>query len=515
LTETGVQNRGLLTLGILMAVFMNALDMTVVNVSLPHMQGSLSASPEQITWVVTSYIVATAVMTPVSGWVAARLGHKRTILICIAGFTAASVLCGLAASLPNIVVFRILQGITGAPISPMAQATLLNITPPARHARTLALFTMAVVVAPILGPVVGGFLTENYSWRWCFYINVPAGLGAMLLISTFLPGGEMKPRRFDFLGFGSLAIAIAALQLMLDRGPTQDWFYSREVCVEAIVAVAAFWIYLAHTLTTEHPLFPPALARDRNFSVSVTMSFFMLMLMMCSLTLLPLMMQGPLGYSVFYAGLLSMPRGLVIMAVLQVMGRLDSLIDRRLLVAIGLAFMVASFWRMSLFDLSMTGGSIVSATILQGVGQGVVLVPIMTLAFSTVRPEMRADASAVSNLLRNLGGSVGIAVIQAFTATNSQTMHASLAADIRPDDPVVRAALPALFSPHAVEGAVALNGEISRQALMVAYLDDFRLLAMVGLFCAPMILLLRQPRPPGQVIAPTPVREEPKAARAA
>jgi DHA2 family multidrug resistance protein len=487
-------NHTLVTIGILLAVFLNALDMTVVNVALPHMQGSLSASPEQITWVITSYVVGTAVATPVSGWVAARLGHKPTLLVCTAGFIAASVLCGLSATLPQMVMFRILQAATGAPISPIAQAVLLNITPPQRHARALALYTMSVVVAPIVGPVIGGFLTENYSWRWCFYVNVPAGLGAMLLIWTFLPRGAVLQRRFDFLGFGSLAVAIASFQLMLDRGPTQDWFYSREVCLEAIVAASAFWIYLVHTLTTEHPLFPPALARDRNFVTSVTINFFILMLMMCSLTLLPLMMQGPLGYPVIHAGVLSTPRGLVIMAVLQVMGRVDAMVDRRLLVALGLAFMVAGFWQMAHFDLSMGGGQIVFATVLQGIGQGIILVPIMTLGFATIRPELRADASAVSNLLRNLGGSVGVASIQAVTAVNSQAMHASLAAFIRPGDPMMRAMLPPAWSPGTAEGALALNQEITRQSLMVAYVDDFRLLALIGLCCAPLILLLRQPR---------------------
>ena len=218
---------------------MSALDTTVVNVALPHMEGSLSASPEQITWVLTSYIVAVAVMTPLSGWLITRFGIKPTMLVCVAGFTIASALCGAAVTLPQIVLFRMLQGALAAPLMPAAQVVLFNINPPERHGRAMAMFTMASVFAPVLGPVVGGYLTEDYSWRWCFYINLPAGVGAMVLLWRYLPREALQPRPFDFLGFGSLALAVSSFQLMLDRGTTQDWFGSREICIEAAVAAGA------------------------------------------------------------------------------------------------------------------------------------------------------------------------------------------------------------------------------------------------------------------------------------
>jgi DHA2 family multidrug resistance protein len=344
MTDVGVR-RGPITFGLMMATIMTILDSTVVNVSLPHIQGSLSASPEQITWVITSYIVAAAVATPVSGWLAARIGLKPMVLMSIAGFTLASMLCGVAANLPQMVVFRILQGAAGAPLAPLCQAVLFNINPPERYGRAMALYMMGGVAAPVIGPVVGAWLTEAFSWRWCFYINLPAGIGALLLLWTFLPNETTRARRFDGLGFGSLAVAIAAFQLLLDRGPSQDWFSSREIWIEAIVALIAFWVFLIHTLTAEHPLFDAALARDRNFVSTTAFSFILMMVLVASNTLLPLMTQGVLGYPVMLSGLMNVPRGVVMLVTLTVVGRLDAVVDRRALVAAGLLICVLGFWQ--------------------------------------------------------------------------------------------------------------------------------------------------------------------------
>jgi DHA2 family multidrug resistance protein len=482
----------------MIATFVSALDTTVVNVAMPHMQGSLSASPEQITWIITSYIVATAVIMPLSGWLADRLGVKRVLLFCIAGFTLVSVLCGLAVNLPQMVLVRVLQGVLAAPLWPLSQAVLLNVNPPERYGRAMALFTMATVAAPVVGPLLGGYLTDTLSWRWCFYINLPTGIVSMLLLWTFLGPDKTVPRRFDFLGFASLAVAVGALQLMLDRGPTHDWFQSREIGAEAVLAAGGLWVYVTHSMTAKHPLFDPALARDRNFVASTIFGMMFAMLMYCSFIVLPLMMQDLLGYTVTHSGVISTPRAVIIILLLQVMGRVDALVERRLLVATGLAFIIAAFWRMSQFDLSMTGEDIVWATALQGVGQGIIFVPIATLGFATIRPALRPDASSISSLLRNVGGSIGIATMQAFTAHSSQAMHASLVAHVRPEDPVVRSALPAFLSPDTAQGAMAINAEISRQAVMVAYVDDFRLMAIMALASAPLILLLRSPRKPAE-----------------
>jgi DHA2 family multidrug resistance protein len=490
----GAVQRGPITVGIMLATTMNALDLTIVNVSLPHMQGNLSSSPEQITWVLTAYMIASAVMTPVSGWLASRFGIRRMLLATITGFTLASVLCGMATTLTQLVLFRMLQGVTAAPMTPLAQSVLLNINPPSRYARAMALFTMSVVVAPVVGPVVGGWLTEDFSWRWCFFINIPAGLGALALLWLYLPGEASRRRPFDFLGFGSLAIALTCFQLMLDRGTTKDWFSSPEICIEAGIAATAFAMYLAHTLTADHPLFPNSMFRDRNFVTSAIFSFFFSMLLFCSFSLLPLMMQDLLGYPAIHSGFISAPRGMVMLAILVVMGRIEPHVDRRLLVAVGVAFILWGFWEMAQFDLSMSGNRIVLATILQGIGQGIIFVPLTTLGFATIPQHLRPDASAVSNLARNIGGSIGIAAIQALTVFNSQRMHASLAGHIIPENPFLGSFLPDNLSPDTVTGAIALNAEITRQARMVAYVDDFWLLTGIAAILLPLVFLLRQPR---------------------
>jgi DHA2 family multidrug resistance protein len=365
----------------------------------------------------------------------------------------------------------------------------------------MAVYMRGGVAAPVIGPIVGAWLTEALSWRWCFYINLPAGIGAVLLLWTFLPSEPARARRFDGLGFASLAIAIAAFQLLLDRGPSQDWFGSREIWVEAIVALSAGWVFLTHTVTAQHPLFDAALARDRNFVSTTVFSFVLMMLLVASNTLLPLMTQGVLGYPVMLSGMMNVPRGLIMLVTLAVVGRLDAVIDRRALVAAGLLICVAGFWQMTRFDLSMTSSSIVVAALLQGLGQGLIFVPISTLAFATIPAALRPDASTISNLVRNLSGSVGISMMQALTAFNGQAMHASLAGHVTAADPVLRAALPAGLSLESAEGALALNAEITRQAQMVAYVDDFRLMFLLGLVCAPLLLLLRAPRTAAKVPA--------------
>ena len=498
MSAAGMANRVPITVGIIMAQVMSALDITVVNVALPHMQGTLSASPEQITWIVTSYVICMAAVTPATGWLAARFGVKAMIMACIALFTVTSVLCGIATTLPEMVLFRAMQGLAAAPLAPLSQAVLFNINPPERHGRAMALFTMASVLAPIFGPVVGGYLTENLSWRWCFFINVPAGIGSMLILMIFYPNEPAAPRRLDFLGFGSLAVAVGAFQLMLDRGTVQDWFSSTEICIEALLAAGAFWVFITHSLTSRTALFPPALWRDRNFVLSVIFGFLFTALQFCSLTLLPLMMQGLLGYPVIHSGMVSAPRGMVMFAILQVMGWLDARVDRRLLIAIGLAIITSGFWEMSRFDLMMTEDRIIWATILQGIGQGIIFVPLTTLGFANVAPEWRADAAAATTLIRYVGGSIGIAAIQAMTAINSQSMHATYAGQVRPEHAGLHSILPSFLSPETGSGALVLNAEINRMALMVAYVDDFWAMTVVGLMCAPLLLLLRrQPRGTG------------------
>jgi len=493
-STAAIPNRGLITLGVVLSTFMSALDTTVANISLPHMQGNLSASPEQITWVITSYIVAQAVTIPVSGWLAARFGIKAMLLGCIAAFTVTSVLCGLATNLPELVLFRMIQGAVAAPLMPLTQVVLFNINPPQRHGHAMAMFTLAAVVAPAIGPVIGGWLTENFTWRWCFFVNVPAGFAAMALISAFLPSTPVEQRRFDFLGFGALSVAVIAFQLMVDRGTTLDWFDSREVIIEALVAGSGFFVFVVHMLTAREPMCPPALLRDRNYVTAIIIGFFFSVMMFSSFTLMPLMMQGVLGYPVLYAGYVSTPRGLLMLVLLPFMGRLDAMVDRRILMAAGLGVLVLSFWQMAQFDLSMSGREIVGATLLQGLGQAMMFVPLSTFGFATIAQELRPEASSFSILIRNLGGSAGVAAIQAYTISNGQATHATLSAHVTADNPVLRSLTPGNFSPDTVQGALALNSEINRQAMMVAYVNDFWLLTIICALCIPLVLLMKTQR---------------------
>jgi DHA2 family multidrug resistance protein len=497
-TQHDARNRVAITVSIMLATVMNSLDTTIANVALPHMQGSVSASPEQITWVLTSYIVSAAIMTPLSGWLADRVGRKRIFLLSIGGFTAASMLCGIATSLPEIVIFRVLQGVFGAALIPLSQAVLLDINPPEKHGQAMAIWGAGAILGPILGPALGGYFTENFSWRWCFYINLPIGILAFLGVLFFISGDRLRAaKKFDFLGFGMLTLFIAAFQMVLDRGPSQDWFQSREIWTETILAVVGLWIFVVHTMTTDHPFFDKALIRDRNFVTASVFGFFVGILLFSTMALLPPMMQTLLGYPVLTSGLVSMPRGLGSFVAMFFVGRMIGKVDTRLILFAGLLISVGALMQMINFDLSMSVWPFITSGIVQGLGVGLLFVPLSTLAFATIPPHLRPEGSSVYTLVRNLGSSVGISIMNALVVANTQTMHASLAAKVVTSDPVVRAALPRMLDPATAAGITSLNREITRQASMVAYVDDFRLMLIITIVCMPMLLLMRKPRAVG------------------
>ncbi|HEY2357360.1 MAG TPA: DHA2 family efflux MFS transporter permease subunit [Phenylobacterium sp.] len=497
-TEHDAKNRWPITISIMLATVMNSLDTTIANVALPHMQGSVSASPEQITWVLTSYIVAAAIMTPLSGWLADRIGRKRMFLISIGGFTIASMLCGIATSLPEIVLFRVLQGMFGAALIPLSQAVLLDINPPEKHGQAMAIWGAGAILGPILGPALGGYFTENLSWRWCFYINLPIGILAFLGVFLFISGDRLrKAKRFDFLGFGMLTLFIASFQMVLDRGPSQDWFQSREIWIETILAVIGLWVFVIHTMTTDHPFFDKALIRDRNFVTASVFGFFVGILLFSTMALLPPMMQTLMGYPVLTSGLVSMPRGVGSFAAMFFVGRLIGRVDTRLILFTGLSISAVALWQMMHFDLSMGVWPFITSGVIQGLGIGLLFVPLSTLAFATIAPHLRPEGSSVYTLVRNLGSSVGISIMNALLVANIQTMHESLAGKIIPSDAVVRANLPRMLDPSTAAGITSLNAEITRQASMVAYVDNFRLMFVITIACMPMLLLMRKPRPAG------------------
>jgi DHA2 family multidrug resistance protein len=497
-TQHDAKNRVAITVSIMLATVMNSLDTTIANVALPHMQGSVSASPEQITWVLTSYIVSAAIMTPLSGWLADRVGRKRIFLLSIGGFTAASMLCGIATSLPEIVIFRVLQGVFGAALIPLSQAVLLDINPPEKHGQAMAIWGAGAILGPVLGPALGGYFTEYFSWRWCFFINLPVGILAFLGVLFFISGDRVRAaKKFDFLGFGMLTLFIAAFQMVLDRGPSQDWFQSREIWTETILAAVGLWIFVAHTMTTDHPFFDKALMRDRNFVTASVFGFFVGILLFSTMALLPPMMQTLLGYPVLKSGVVSMPRGLGSFVAMFFVGRLIGKVDTRLILFAGLSISVVALMQMINFDLSMTAMPFITSGIIQGLGVGLLFVPLSTLAFATIPPHLRPEGSSVYTLVRNLGSSVGISIMNALVVANTQTMHASLASKVVTSDPVVRAALPRMLDPATTAGITFLNGEITRQASMVAYIDDFRLMLIITIACMPMLLLMRKPRAVG------------------
>ena len=492
---TDPANRGPATVAIMMSAVMHSLDTTIANVALPHMQASLGAAADQITWVLTSYIVASALMTPLSGWLARRIGGKRLFMISIVAFVLTSMLCGLANGLAEEVIFRILQALAGASLVPLSQSLLLDMHPPERHGQTMAVWGAGVLIGPILGPVLGGWLTEHLSWRWCFFINLPLGILGILGVWMFLGRDvQQERRRFDFLGFGMLTLFVGCAQLLMDRGPGQDWFSSAEIWTYLVLAMIGLWVFVIHTATTAHPFFDPSLIRDRNFVTACGFGFLIAILLFSTLSLLPPMLQNVLGYPVYSSGILTAPRGVGAITAMFFVGRLVGKVDVRLVLLTGLIIASAAMWQMMHFDLSMPWQVVAASGLTQGFGMGLVFVPLSTIAFTTISPALRSEGAAVYTLIRTIGGSVGISLMQALMVANTQIMHGSLAAHLATNDPVVQASLPAMFNPGTTAGLMALNAEVTRQATMVAYVDDYKLMFILNLTCIPLLLLMRNPR---------------------
>ena len=475
---------------------MISIDMTIANIALPHMQGSVSASQDQMAWVLTSYMVATAVMTPLTGWLSHRIGRKAIYIYSIAGFTIASMLCGAATSLGEIVAFRVLQGLCGAAVSPLSQATLLDTFPPEKIGQAMSIWGMSTMLAPIAGPTVGGWLTDSLSWRWVFFINLPVGLLALAAILVFM-GREhdrQRARPFDFMGYGTLVLFIVGLQLALDRGTTLDWFNSPEILTETVLACVGLYLFAVQTITAKYPFFDRALAADRNFISCNVFSFFIGILMFSTMALQPPMVQGLLGYSVFGAGLLMIPGGFGSFTAMFLVGRLVSRVDPRLLIVTGLSLSSFALYQMSHFDLTMGATPFMAAMVCQGFGTGLIFVPLNVMTFSTIDPALRADGTTMYTLTRSIGSSIGVAWMEAFHTRQNAVAHADLAASIQSNNSVVTHGLPAYMNPLSLPGLQSLNGEITRQADMVAYLDVYRLMMIVTLAVIPLLLFIRKGR---------------------
>jgi DHA2 family multidrug resistance protein len=488
-------HRGLVTVSVMLASILQSLDTTIANVALPHIRGSLSATLEQMGWVLTSYIVASAIMTPLSGWLAGQIGRKKVLVVSAAGFTVASALCGMAQSLGQLVFFRLLQGLFGAALVPLSQAVLLDINPPEHHGRATAIWAMGVLIGPIIGPALGGWLTENHSWRWVFYINIPFGIFSVLGILAYLRETVARRTRFDFFGFATLSLAIGALQIMLDRGQLLDWFSSTEIWTEAIVSAVAFYLFLVQTFTARDPFVSPALFKDRNFAVGNVFIFMIGVVLFATLALLPPLLQDLLNYPVITTGLVTAPRGVGGFLTMALVGRLVGRMDARKLIALGLVATAISLWMMCGFSPQMDERPIIWSGFMQGVGTGFAYVPLAAVSFATLAPQLRSEGTAIFNLLRNVGSSIGIAVVQALVTRNTQIMHARLAEHLVPYGGQLGAR--AQLDLGTAHGIAALNASVTRQAALIAYNNDFKLLLVLTVAVIPLLLVLRSGRGAG------------------
>jgi DHA2 family multidrug resistance protein len=490
-----IEHRGLITVSVMLATIMQALDTTIANVALPHMQGSMSATQEQMSWVLTSYIVASAIFIPLTGFLTAKFGRKRIFIMAVIGFTLASMLCGAAQNLEQIVMFRFLQGVFGASLVPLSQSVLLDTYPPEKHGTAMAMWGVGVMIGPILGPSLGGWLTEYYSWRWVFYINLPLGLLTWFGLAAYIKETPIdQERKFDWLGFVFLSIALGALQLMLDRGESLDWFKSPEVLIEACLACLSFYLFLAHILTFSNPFIEPSLFKDRNFSLGLVFIFVVGIILLATMALLPPFMQGLMGYPIIDIGFLLAPRGVGTMLAMVIVGKYSNRLDGRYLIATGLLLTALSLYMMTGFTSEIAGSAIVLTGVIQGFGLGFIFPPLTTITFTTLEPRFRNEGTALFSLMRNLGSSIGISIVIAYLVEKTQTNHSIFADQIHIfSQPLQQAIQNKLIDVQSPEGLALINAFVTKEAATLAYLQDFRLMMWISLAALPLILLLRKP----------------------
>jgi DHA2 family multidrug resistance protein len=488
-----VPHRGLITLSIMLATIMQVLDTTIANVALPSMVGDLGASRDTINWVLTSYIVAAAIMTPLTGWLSDRFGRKELFLVSVVGFTITSMACGVAWSLETMVLFRLLQGVFGAAIVPLSQTFLLDINPRERHGQAMAMWGAGIMVGPIIGPTLGGWLTEALNWRWVFFINLPVGIVAFLGCAAYLPSVARRLRGFDFFGFAMLSLGVGALQLMLDRGAEVDWFSSPEIWIELGLALTGFWVFVVHLATGRDTFIDPRIFADRNFVTGLVFIFVIGIVLLASLALLPPMLANIFGYPTITTGIIMAPRGVGTMISMVVVGRLVRRVDPRYLVVVGLLMTAYSLYVMTGFSPQMDDRLIIETGIVQGLGLGLVFVPLSTVAFATLDARYRTDAASLFSLVRNIGSSIGISIVTVYLTRNVQVNHVELSAFVNPFSDALRT-----ISPAATQGDPSalsrIDQLVNQQALMISYIDDFKLMMIVTLCAIPLALMLRKPK---------------------
>jgi MFS transporter, DHA2 family, multidrug resistance protein len=477
----------------MLATLMQALDSTIANVALPYMQGTMAASQDEINWVLTSYIVTSAIMTAPTGFLTSRFGRTRLFIISITGFTLASVLCGMAQSLDQIVIFRILQGGFGAALVPLSQSVLYEIYPVEKRGWAMALWGMGVQVGPVLGPILGGWLTENYSWRWVFYVNVPFGILAAVGLLTYMnETAHSKTVKIDWIGFGALSLAVGAFQIMLDRGEQLDWLSSPEIITEACLAGLGLYLFVVQSALAPKPFLSPKLFTDVNFAVGLVFIFIVGLTVFATLALQAPYLQTLMNYPVFTAGIVLAPRGVGTMLAMLLAGRLVGKVDVRPLIALGFVLTAYSVYEMTQWTPDVSEWTIIRVGLAQGVGVGFVSVPLSVVIFSTLPASALTEATGIYSLMRNLGSAIGISVTGALLQTYAQINHASIAAGVTPFNRAFQSGVAARFwSPETMSGAAALNQEVTRQAMIIGYVNDFKLMFLLSVIALPFVLVIR------------------------
>jgi MFS transporter, DHA2 family, multidrug resistance protein len=492
-----VPYRLIITLCTVGATLMQALDQTIANVALPYMQGSLSATYDEITWVLTSYITAAAIMTAPVGWLASRFGRKYLFITCLVGFTITSMMCGAAQSLVQMVVFRLLQGVFGAALVPLSQSTMMDIYPVEQRGKAMAIWGVGVMVGPILGPTLGGYLTEMYNWRYVFYINLPFGILATLGLAFCMPRSFGNTNmRFDWIGFSVLSLGIGGLQMMLDRGQDQDWFSSTEVITEAVLGGLGVYLFIVHMMTAKKPFIPVVLFKDRNFAAGLVLMFATGTILVSSSSLMAPWLQNLANYPVETAGLIMAPRGIGTMTAMLTGGRLSARMDPRKLMAAGILMLSWSMWEMTAWTPDVAQWTIVITIVIQGAGLGFIFLPLQVLAFATLPPHYRTDGASLFSLFRNIGAAVGVSATSALLARNTQVLHESIGASVTPFNRALQGGgmISRMWNPMHAHGAAVMDQMINQQAQIVAYIDDYWMMIFSTLPSLLLLLLMRRPK---------------------
>ena len=501
-------NPWIVTIAVMLATFMEILDTTVVNVSIPHIAGNMGATVEEGTWVVTSYLVSNAIILPMAGWLANRFGRRRILLTCVAGFTLTSLLCGMATSLEWLIFFRVLQGLTGGGLQPLAQAVLLETFPPKKHGTAMAAFGLGIILAPILGPTLGGWITDNYTWRWIFYLNLPVGAFSVMMISAFVRDphyiGKHKTGGVDLWGIGFLALGFGMLQVVLDTGQRKDWFGSNQIRVWTALCIFGLVALVIREMKARHPIVDLRALKDRTFSAGVFLMTMLGFVLYASLVLLPIFLQTLLGYPALQAGLALSPRGLGSLVMMPIAGQLTNRYDPRKLIGLGLVVGAWSMFSLSHLNLNAGYWDIFWPQVIQGGAMAFLFIPLMAVSMSGIAKEKMGNATSIYNLMRNIGGSFGIATMTTFLARRNQVHQDQLVSHVTPFDPRMRMmyrGMQSWFQTHgynsvdaAKKSLGAIYGMVQQQAAMLSFVEAFWVMGLIFLCMVPLLFLLRNAR---------------------